>query len=103
MLVSSLRNDLNDSSLQFIKIYRCCISNKGKKRHTTKETEQRAEQTHNILVSILVFLRDSYLFSDSESYVLFRMNMMSTLSIEYVLRRFRDIKISMNSYKYPKL
>ena len=30
-----------------------------------KQTEQQAEQTHNLIMSILVFIRDSYLFCDS--------------------------------------
>ena len=35
-----------------------------------KKTKQQAEQTHSLLVNILVFLRESYLFCASSMYML---------------------------------
>ena len=52
-----------------------------------KESQQ-TKQTHNFLVSIVVFVRESYLFCDS--------------CIKYEWYEY-DIKICMNAYKPQKL
>ena len=51
-------------------------------------TEHKTEQTHNHLMSILVFVCKPYILSYGESkstasYVLLSMNVMSTLIFEY--------------------
>ena len=52
----------------FVKIYSlscCCIYKERRKTHKQKRKRQQAEKTHNLLVSIVVFVRESYLFCDS--------------------------------------
>ena len=46
----------------FIKIY---IYNKRKKARKQKRQRKQAEQTHNLLLNILMFVCESYLFCDS--------------------------------------
>ena len=41
------------------------LERKGKYDTSAKNTEQKADQTHNPLDDILVFVRESYLFCDS--------------------------------------
>ena len=76
--------------------------------HKQKRRAQQAEQTHNLLVSILVFVCESYIFyvyflcfvymlcqresKSSASYVLLSMNMMRGLQALSLSReRFHDI------------
>ena len=59
MLLIIPRNDSRESnySLKFIVLVVVAFTAKEK-----RQTEQQAEQTYNLLVSILVFACDSYLF-----------------------------------------
>ena len=43
----------------------CCAYTKSEKR---KRRNQQAKQTHNFLVSIVVFVRESHLFCNVESW-----------------------------------
>ena len=72
---------------------------------------QQAKQTHNLLVSIVVFVCESYLFCDSvymlnkgesqstTSCVVLSMSTMNTSNFKYEQYEY-DMKISMNACKY---
>ena len=76
-----------------------------------RKKKQETKQTHNLLVSIVLFVRQSYLFyvilvnvesKSTISCVFLSMSTMSTSYFEFELYEY-DIKISMNAYKYQKL
>ena len=76
------------------------------KRKKQIKTEQQANQTHNNLMSILVFVHDSYLLCDyckywvgvsRNEYVLLSINMLSTSNLGHKYK-VHVIKIITNSY-----
>ena len=54
--------DSNHSSKFTALVIVAFTKKKKEKRHVSKKTKQQAEQTHKLLVSNLVFVRESYLF-----------------------------------------
>ena len=59
-----ISSDTNHSS-KFIVVVVVAFVKKEKLHTQAKKTEQQAEQTHNLLINILVFVCDSYLFCAS--------------------------------------
>ena len=81
---------------------------RNKKETKAEKTEHQAEQTRNLLVSILVIVCDSYLFYALSKSIkshhmccMIGMNMVSTSNFEYE-QRF-EVKICMKAYNYQKL
>ena len=56
-------NDSNHSSIFTVLVFAAFT-----KKEEIKSQTQQAKQTHNLLVSIVVFVRESYLFCDSSKY-----------------------------------
>ena len=72
------------------------------KTEERKRQRQQAKQTHNLLLSIVVFVRKSYLFA-VELWTVEINNIMRIVKYEYDEQCEYNIKISMNAYKYQKL